>query len=104
MILNGQKSYLNLMKITNYDEDSNQGYFLEADVEYRKKLLNLHSNLPFLPKRKKIKTCNKLVCNIHDKENYVVHTKALKQPLNHGLIPKKVHRVIRFNQKAWFEP
>ena len=34
---------------------------------------NLHSDLPFLPERNKIKKCNKLVCKIHDKENYVVH-------------------------------
>ena len=26
---------------------------------------------------------------------------ALKQPLNHGLILKKVHRVIEFNQETW---
>ena len=30
--------------------------------------------------------------------------KALKQALNHGLILKKVHRVIQFNQKAWLKP
>ena len=34
---------------------------------------NLHSDLPFLPERNKIKKCNKLACNIHGKENYVVH-------------------------------
>ena len=63
---------------TNYDENSNEGYFLEVDVEYPKKLFNLHSDLPFLPKKKKIKKCNKLVCNIHNKENYVLHIRALK--------------------------
>ena len=63
---------------TNYDENSNEGYFLEVDVKYPKKLFNLHSDLPFLPKKKKIKKCNKLVCNIHNKENYVVHIRALK--------------------------
>ena len=63
---------------TNYDENSNEGYFLEVDVKYPKKLFNLHSDLPFLPKKKKIKKCNKLVCNIHSKENYVVHIRALK--------------------------
>ena len=31
----------------------NEGYFLEIDVEYTKELYNLHSNLPFLPERKK---------------------------------------------------
>ena len=24
--------------------------------------------------------------------------------MNHGLVLKKVHRVIKFNQKAWLEP
>ena len=75
--------------IKNYDENSDKGYILEVDVEYPKKLFNLHSDLPFLPERKKIKKCKKLVCNIHNKENYVVHIRALKQALNHGLILKK---------------
>ena len=38
--------------------------------------------------------------NIEDEEKYVVHVGTLKQALNHGLILKKVHRVIQFNQKA----
>ena len=90
--------------IKNYDENSYKGYFLEVDVEYPKNLFSLHSDLPFLPERKKIGKCNKLVCDFHDKKNYVVHIKALKQALNHGLILKKVHRVIQFNQKAWLKP
>ena len=61
-------------------------------------------NLPLLPKRKKIGKCNKLIYGFYDKKNYVVHIKALKQALNHGLILKKVHRVIQFNQKAWLKP
>ena len=40
---------------------------------------------------------------MQDKENYVVHIRALKQALNHGLILKKVHRVIKFNQRAWLK-
>ena len=28
----------------------------------------------------------------------------LKQALNHGLVLKKVHRVIKFNQNAWLKP
>ena len=54
--------------IKNYDEDSNKGYFLEVDVEYPKKVFNLHMDLSFLPERKKIEKCNKLVCNIQDKK------------------------------------
>ena len=44
------------------------------------------------------------VTNLHDKNEYIVHIINLKQALNHGLILKKVHRVIKFNQKAWLEP
>ena len=75
--------------IKDYDENSNKGYFLEVDVEYPKNSLNLHMDLPFLPEKNKIKKCDKLVCNIYDKENYVAHIRALKQALNHGLILKK---------------
>ena len=38
-----------------YDENSDKGYFLEVDVEYRKTLFNSHKDLPFLQERKKIK-------------------------------------------------
>ena len=64
----------------------------------------MHSDSPFLPERMKIDKCNKLVCNLYDKKNYVVHVRSLKQALNHGLILKKVHRVIQFNQEAWLKP
>ena len=90
--------------IKNYEEDINKGYFLEVDVEYPKNLFSLHSDVPFLPERKKIEKCNQLICDFHDKKNYVVDIKALKQELNHGLILKKVPRVIPFNQKAWLKP
>ena len=90
--------------IKNYDENSDERYFLEVDVKYPKNSFNLHRDLPFLPERKKIGKFNNLVHDFHDKKNYVVHIKALKQALNHGLILKKVHRVIQFNQKAWLKP
>ena len=35
---------------------------------------------------------------------YVIHIRALKQALNHGLKLKKVHRVIQFIQKDWLKP
>ena len=35
-----------------------------------------------------------MIKSIHGKENYAVHIRALKQPLSHGLILKKVRRVI----------
>ena len=89
--------------IKNHDEDSDKGYIFEVDVEYPKNLHDLHSDLPFLPERMKINKCNKLVCNLYDKNNYVVYVRSLKQALDHGLILKKVHRVIQFNEEAWLK-
>ena len=84
--------------IKNYDEESDIGYKFVVDVEYPKNLHKLHSDLPFLPERMKINKCDKLVCNLQDKENYPVHVLALKQALNHGLKLKKIHSVIEFRQ------
>ena len=97
-------SVLNDEFIRNYDEDSNKGYILEVDVKYPKKLHDLYSDFPFLLERMEINKCNKLVCTLYDKKNYVVHIRTLKQALNHGLILKKVHKAIAFNQKAWLKP
>ena len=80
----------------NYGENGDKGYILEVDVEYPKKLHRVHSDLPFLPERMKINKCEKPVCNTHNKENYVIHIVSLKQALNHGLILKRVHKVIEF--------
>ena len=46
--------------IKNYDENHDKGYILEVDVEYLKNLFNLHSDLPFLPERKKLKNARNL--------------------------------------------
>ena len=67
-------------------------------------MFSLHKDFPFLPERKKIKKCEKLICDVQGKEKYVVHIRALKQALNHGLKLKRVHRVIQFNQDAWMKP
>ena len=48
----------------------------------------------------KINKCNKLVYNLYDKKNYVVHIRALKQALNHGLKLEKVHKVLQFNREV----
>ena len=90
--------------IKTYDEKSKEGYFLEVDVHYPRKLYEFHSYLPFLPERKKLKKFEKPVANLHDKKWIVIHIRSLKQALNHGLILKNVHRVIRFNQDKWLKP
>ena len=78
-----------------YDENSYIGYFFEVDVEYPKRLFNLHKDLAFLSKKKKkVEKFEKLICDIEEKEKYVIHIRALKHASNHGLKLKKVHRAI----------
>ena len=87
-----------------YKEESDKGYFLKVDVKYTEKLQKLHNDLPFLPERMKIEKVEKLVANLHDKTEYVINIRILKQALNHRLVLKKVHRVIKFNQNARLKP
>ena len=89
--------------IKNYDENSDKGYFLEVDIEYSKTIWGYHKELPFLPERRKLEKVEKIVCIIEDKEKCVIHIRALKQALNNGLKLKKVHRVIKFQQKSWLK-
>ena len=90
--------------IKNDDENGDKGYILEVDAEYPKKLRSVHSDLPFLPERMKFNKCEKLACNIRNKENYIIHISSLKQALKHGLILSDVHKVIECDQEAWLKP
>ena len=89
--------------IKNYNENIDVGYSLEVDIQYPKTLWRSHKELPFLLERRKLEKVEKLVCSIEDKEKYVIHIRALKQALNNGLKLKEVHRVIKFQQKAWLK-
>ena len=68
------------MKISEkkYNEESDEGYFLEVDVQYLEKLYERHNDLPFLPDWMKIEKVEKLVANLHDKIEYVMHIRNLK--------------------------
>ena len=52
----------------------------------------------------KINGVEKLVPNLYDKKNYVIHIGALDQALKHRLILKKIHCTIEFDQSAWIKP
>ena len=75
--------------IKNYNEESDEGYFLEVPSQYPPKIYELHNDFPFLPERKKLQEVEKIFTNLHDKNEYVIHRKNLKQSLNHRLILKK---------------
>ena len=90
---------------TNYfvKDDSPVGYILEVDLEYPKELHDLHKDLPFCPEYATPPGAKqeKLLATLYDKEKYVIHYKYLEQVLDSGLILKKVHRVLQFQQRPW---
>ena len=63
--------------IKNYNEESDEGYVLEVDVQNTEKLHELHNDLPFLLEKMKIEKVERLLANLHDKTEYVIHIRNL---------------------------
>ena len=89
--------------IKSYNKNSEKGYVLKVDVDYPRELQNVHCDLPFLPEKMVVNNTQKLICNLQDKKDYVVHINVLKQALDHGLKLIKVHQVIEFDQDTWLK-
>ena len=51
----------------------------------------------------KIEKVKNLVANLHDKVEYVIHIRNLKQGLNHELVLKNLYKGIKFNQNTWLK-
>ena len=64
--------------IKNYNEESDEGYFLEVDVQYLEKLYEFLNDLPFLIERMKIEKVEMLVATLHDKTEYIIRLRNLK--------------------------
>ena len=64
--------------IKSYNEESEEGNFLEVDVQYAEKLHDFHNYLPFLRERMKTEKIENLVTNLNDKKKYVIHMRNLK--------------------------
>ena len=82
---------------------TDKGYILEVDVSYPKELHNPHNDLLFMCERMEINGVEKLVPNLRDKKNYVIHIQALNQVLQHRLRLDRIHRVIEFDQSPWLK-
>ena len=77
---------------------------LEVDLEYPKEIHDLHNDYPLAPERLKVAGVEKLIPNLCNKKNYVVHHKALKLYESFGLKITKIHRGIKFKESAWLKP
>lgn len=101
--------------IQNLPDDSEFGYIFEVDLHYPKRLHDLHNDFPFCPEKKQLpqqafdilgeraSKFPKLLLTLFDKEKYVIHYKMLKLALKHGIVLKKVHRILKFKQSSWLK-
>ena len=96
------------------------GYFLEVDLEYSDKL---HNGYPLAPEKLavsnnvlskyckkipdkyeiKVGDVKKLIPNLGNKNNYVVHYRNLQLYLSLGMKLTKIHRVLKFKQSDWIK-
>ena len=111
--------------IESISDDGEFGYILVVDLMYPKNLHTWHSDFPMAPEHKIINydmlspfqkyllkkldikqnsRIPKLLTTLYDKEKYVVHYKNLKFYLKHGMIIKKIHKIIEFRQSFWLKP
>lgn len=86
-------------------DDSNEGFFLEVDLKYPRKIHDKHNDYPFCCQQKNVGDSKqkKLILDLEDKEHYVIHYRMLKIALKNGLKLKKVHRIIQFKQSFWLK-
>ena len=71
---------------------------LEVDLDYSEDVSNLHNDYPLAPERVKIRNVEKLIPNLNNKTNYVVHYENLRKP---RFKITKIHRGIKFEESAW---
>ena len=111
---------IKLEDILNTPDDSDTGYFIEADLTYPDDIKQKTKNFPFAPMNKKINPDNfndymkeikpdtyiqtkKLICDWSDKKNYLIDYRMLEFFIRHGMTIDKNHNIISFKQSKWLE-
>ena len=110
------ESFIN--KVLNTHDCSDTGYVLIVDLIYPDNIKYKSKNFPYCPENKTINPVNyteymnehepkphrptsKLICDQTNKEYYIVRYRNLKFYLRMGMIIKKVHRIVSFDQSPW---
>ena len=78
---------------------------LEVDLEYPEELYNLHNDYPLAPENIKLKgsTISKLIPNLYNKQNYILHYTNLKLYESLGIKIGTIHRGISFKESEWLK-
>ena len=110
--------------LESYHENTAKGLILEVDLDYPPELHDLHNDYPLAPEKMTVQKemlsdysrkildregmtigkVEKLIPNLKDKEEYVLHHQNLNLYLRLGLKLKKIHRALEFSQSNWLEP
>ena len=77
--------------------------FLEVDIEYPEDLPDRHNDYPLASERVKIGNIEKLIPNLNNKTNYVVHYENSKLDESLGLKITKIRKGIKFEESAWLK-
>ena len=106
--------------ILNTPDDNEFGYFIECDLEYPAEIKEKTENFPLRPyqtiadpnlfseymnsvKQPNYKPTEKLMCDLTNKYNYMMHYRMFKFYTNLGLKVTKIHMIYRFKQSLWLE-
>jgi hypothetical protein len=105
-------------------DDASKGYILKVDLEYPHILHSQHTDYPLAPERMRVKKewlskrqqeiiahsgqryvpTDKLIPNLFDKTEYIVHYRNLQYYVSQGIVIKKIHEAIEFDQASWMKP
>ena len=114
---------VNNFSFDSISENSPIGYILEVDLEYCKELHDSHSDYSLCPEKIEVNSdmlsdyckdiadwygikvggVKKLIPNLRDKIQYVVHYKNLKYYLSLGMKLVKIYRILSFKQSNWLK-
>ena len=96
------------------------GYFIECDLEYPAEIEEKTEDFPLCPyqtkadpecfseymnsvKQPNYKPTEKLMCDLTNKYNYMMHYRMFKFYTNLGMKVTKIHTIYRFKQSLWLE-
>ena len=96
-------SKFNWMTDNELDDWKHLSCFLEVDLEYPEDLHSFHNVYRLAPERIKIRNVEKLIPNLNNRTNYIVHYENLNLYEILGLKITKIYRGIKLEESAWLE-
>ena len=76
---------------------------LKVDLEYPDELHDFYNEYPLAVESVKVDGVRKLIPNLYDKGKYVVHHEALRCYLRNGMVLKKIHEGISYEERDFIK-